>query len=56
MKSCAELPIAPRLARGATGAGRRVHARSAEPQVLHQPGWLLRCFKATLPSGQSREA
>ena len=33
MKSCAELPIAPRLARGATGAGRRVHARSAEPHA-----------------------
>lgn len=31
MKGCAELPIAPRLARGATGAGGRVHARSAEP-------------------------
>lgn len=35
MKGCAELPIAPRLARGATGAGGWVHSRSAEPHAIH---------------------
>lgn len=35
MKGCAELPIAPRLARGATGAGGWVHSHSAEPHAIH---------------------
>lgn len=35
MKSCAELPIAPRLAQGTNGARRGVHSRSAEPHAIH---------------------
>ena len=35
MKGCAELPIAPRLARSANGARGGVHSCSAEPHAIH---------------------